>query len=146
MDYLTSKKLKMKFEDFNLYRAIYNVYNTFELENKKPRSADWLIYKSKRKILRNLIINNLIAINGNLYSEEEILKAWDDFGKNKEKCRLIIETGVLKGFMCYKSNCREKCSEIISIENLASKIKEEKSPENCRIVCKKHLSEFIKSG
>jgi len=130
----------MKFEDFDLYRAIYSVYNNFEIEDKKPRSSDWFIYKSKRKILRNLIITNLIAINGNLYSEEEILKAWDDFGKNKEKCRLIVETGIIKGYTCSKiDKLVGKCSTTISVEKVIAKKNDKMIPENCRIVCKKHF-------
>lgn len=130
----------MKFEDFDLYRAIYNVYNEFEKNDKKPRSSDWFIYKIKRKMLRNLIITNLVAIDGNLYSEEEILKAWDDFGKNKEKYRLIVETGILKGTTCHYDS--SNCSSTVSIEKIISKKNDEMIPENCRIVCKKHNSEF----
>lgn len=131
----------MKFQDFNLYRAIYGIYNQFEQEDRKPRSSDWLIYKSKRKLLRDLVIANLVAIDGNLYSEEEILKAWDDFGKNKEKCKLIVETGIIKGYTCYRED-KGKCSDIVSIETLPSKRNEKPVAENCVIVCKKHNSEF----
>lgn len=130
----------MKFSDFDLYRAIHSVYLQFEKEDKKPRSADWFIYKSKRKLLINMVITNIVGFCGNLYGEEEILKAWDDFGKNKEKYKLIVETALLNGCECQRSSPDEICSSTVSIEKVNSS--KQLSSNNCIIVCKKHNSDF----
>lgn len=84
----------MKLEKLNLYSAIFDVYTNFEENNLKPRSADWLIYSMKREQLC-LSVRDKFPIQHN-YSDEEILKAWDDFGKNKQKYKMTI------GLMCKK--------------------------------------------
>lgn len=128
----------MKFDDFDLYKSVYDVYLIFEKEDKKPRSSDWFIYKSKRKVLTNLVLDKLASTSSELYGQEQILKAWDDFGKNKEKYKLIIATANLYGCKCQFARIGDKCSSIVGVEKLRAS--QSTTPANCFIVCKKHAS------
>lgn len=130
----------MKFQEYHLYNSINDVYCCIESLNKKPRSADWLIFRDKRRELKQLIIENMA--DDVFYTEEQILKAWDDFGKNKEKNKLIIAVARKFGCSCfYEHRNRGPCSQIMSIERLPSTRSEPLSLESCVIVCKKHNSD-----
>lgn len=63
--------------------AILTIYSGV----KNPRSSDWFIYIKKRNDLICQIKRSYLNIFNDrcLISEEEILKAWDVFGKNKNK-------------------------------------------------------------
>lgn len=128
----------MKFFEFNLYSAIHDVYLDFEKTSRKPRSADWLIYHKKRQLLCGLIERKIAENEPDAdYSDERILKAWDDFGKNKEKYKLIIAVAEKFGKQCfYKNRNRGSCSDIVRVETI--KRGDEITVENCVIVCKKH--------
>ena len=120
----------MKFVEFPLYNAIHDVYVNFEKIHWKPHSADWLIYHEKRNQLTKLISE---IIGDNVFTEERILKAWDDFGKNKEKYKLIISVANTFGHHCfYQNRNKGKCSNIMCVERSVK-------AENCVIVCKRHL-------
>ena len=126
----------MKFSEYPLYNAIHDVYCEFEQTNLKPRSADWLIYRSKREQLKSLINSKLVD---SLYTEEDMLKAWDDFGKNKSKYKLLIAAARRYGCHCfYEGREQGKCSHIMSIERIHNARNEPLKIENSVIVCKKH--------
>ncbi len=124
----------MKFQDFYLYAAIHDVYLDYEKSNRKPRSANWLIYASNRRLLCDAINGHKIS---DRWHDERILKAWDDFGKNKEKYKLIIAVAKRFDKQCFYANRnRGCCSDIVRIENILAG-----APlvvENCVVVCKKH--------
>jgi hypothetical protein len=124
----------MKFSEFFLYNSIHDVYLGFERSHLKPRSADWLIYHDKRKQLTDLISKNF---EGNTFSEEKILKAWDDFGKNKEKYKLLLSVANTFGRRCfYEHRNKGVCSDTMCIEHLLTS--GPNKAENCVIVCKRH--------
>ncbi len=134
----------MKFHEFNLYSAIHDVYLEFEKTSRKPRSDDWLIYQSKRHELCSLINGKILSLPAALRadeaepSHERILKAWDDFGKNKEKYKLIISVANKFGRQCFYANRnRGRCSDIVRVESIAHS-DDPTAVENCMIVCKKH--------
>jgi len=129
----------MKFIEFPLYNAVHDVYLEFERQQLKPRSADWLIYQNKRLQLKKLIYSKMSEES---FSEEKILKAWDDFGKNKEKYKLLISVANTFGHHCFYDN-RNKgcCSDIMSVERLPGHRNEPFKAENCVIVCKRHNSD-----
>jgi hypothetical protein len=124
----------MKFDEFPLYDALHDIYVEFEAKKQKPRSADWLIYHRKRDHLVSLVQAKLSG-----FEEEEILKAWDDFGKNKEKYKLLIGVCRKYGSKCfYDGRGIGCCSKIMSVERIPSQRDEELSLQNAVVVCKKH--------
>ncbi len=90
--------MAIKVDKLNLYSAIYDVYTDFEQCDMKPRSADWLIYIDKRKTLCECVRRKLPIYF--TYSEEDILKSWDDFGKNKVKYKEMIQVLRSKNRVC----------------------------------------------
>ncbi len=137
----------MKFFEFPLYYAVHDIYINFEQKKLKPRSADWLIYKNKRNQLTSLIVGKAERRNDfllpSLFEEEKILKAWDDFGKNKEKYKLIISVANTFGQFCFYCN-RNKgvCSDTMCVERLLGHRNDSVKTENCVIVCKRHLTDY----
>jgi len=124
----------MKFEEFELYNAIHDIYIDFEKNKQKPRSADWLIYHRKRDHLVGLIQAKIAD-----QDEEEILKAWDDFGKNKEKYKLLIGAARKFGSKCfYHDRGLGCCSKIMTVERTPLQRDEPLSIQNSVIVCKRH--------
>ncbi|RDJ35417.1 MAG: hypothetical protein DWQ19_11415 [Crenarchaeota archaeon] len=126
----------MKFSDFDLYNTVHDIYLEFERNQNKPRSADWLIYHRKRQFLCHLVIER----TGQQYDEEKILKAWDDFGKNKDKYRLIVAVADRFGRKCFYSNRNKgECSHTVCVENIFNH-GDPLLVEDCVISCRKHVS------
>ncbi len=127
----------MKFDEYQLYDALHDIYVAFEKDNQKPRSADWLIYHRKRQHLVGLVHARVMT-----WDEEQILKAWDDFGKNKEKYKLLIATARKYGSKCfYDGRGLGCCSHIMGLERTAMQRDEPLSVSNAVVVCKKHNTE-----
>lgn len=135
----------MKFKEYELYYSINNVYSFFEENNFKPRSADWYIFENKRKSLCNFVLKEFGKIVTNIWvhdppdipSHERILKAWDDFGKNKEKYKFLINLVKKHGKKCPQQN---NCSEVLSFKQVKN-LNEQPNINNCIIICNKHHHE-----
>lgn len=139
----------MKFKEYELYYSINNVYSFFEENNLKPRSADWYIFENKRISLCNFVIKEFKKITKNIWIEEQleipscekILKSWDDFGKNKEKYKFLINLIKKHGKICPQQN---NCSDVVSFEQVKN-LNELPNINNCIIICNKHHKNERKS-
>ena len=76
----------------NLFVAILAIYSGIN----NPRSSDWFIFETKRNFLVSKIRNSYKEIFGVSCAEndEQLLKVWDIFGKNKLKNIKRIATNI----------------------------------------------------
>ena len=134
----------MKFTEIPIYDAIYDVYTNCENQNLEPRSTKWLISKNKRQLLVNEITSKLSPESkkelGLIVSdEEEILTAWEHFGKraySKKQAGLKLTIEIIRKFgakCSYAGRLGNKCNDTVSVDRMDAG--GEYSLKNCIICC-----------
>lgn len=155
----------MKFFEYDLYHTVSKVYEHYEASNLKPRSADWFIYREQRAKLMQDVLDELpktllVKDRSVDICTERVLKAWDDFGKNKKKYKTLILIAEASGRGCYCNGLSSRygpCSDVMTFELFSPEdqlrdfvgipyktFKYEvlgvRQDFGGRIICKKHLS------
>jgi 5-methylcytosine-specific restriction endonuclease McrA len=151
----------MKFSEFPIFGAIYDVYLDYEAKGLKPRSSNHFIYEDKRKALADAIYDRLSLKDRQKtpYDVEYFLKCWDLFGKRSKNrdtsgsnTRLVIEVARKYGYTCmYSGRFGNECNDTVNLDRISAG--SEYSLGNCVISCAacnnkkrdKDLQQLIKS-